>query len=105
MKLGRRWEAEKTVRNEVKAVKSMLDEVTSKPATAVNSVYSLLQDGYEILREYEDYIKSQYSQAQYEAWKTAEAILDRHRKLDLKKYGRSNIPPPANRKGYEGTQR
>src|SRR5262245_30130085 len=104
-KLGRRWEAEKTARDELKAVKNKLAEVTSKPATAVNSVYSPPQEGYEIPRANEEYIKSEYSQAHYEAWKTAEAILDRYRELDLKKYGRSHIPPPVNRNGYEETQR
>ena len=104
-KVGRRWSAEKAARDELKAAKNQLAEVASRPATVENSVCSPPREGYKIPRANEEYIKNMYSPEQYEAWVTAEAILDHYRELDLKEFGRSNIPPSANRQGYEGTQR
>jgi hypothetical protein len=50
-------------------------------------------------------IQSPRANAEYEAWLRTEAILDRYRELDLKEFGRSNIPPSESRQGYEGTRR
>src|SRR5262245_11638022 len=104
-KVGRRWIVEKAARDELTAAKNKLAEVASKPTSVVNSVCSPPKEGYRIPRVREEYIKAEYSKAQYDAWVTAEAILDHYRELDLKEFGRSNIPPSANRQGYEGTQR
>ena len=104
-KVGRRWIAEKAVRDELTAAKNKLAEVASKPTSVANSVCSPPKEGYKIPRAKEEYIKAEYSKAQYDAWVTAEAILDHYRELDLKEFGRSNIPPSVNRQGYEGTQR
>src|ERR1700733_11414006 len=93
--VSRKWIEEKAARDELKAAKNRLAEQLARQAAVENSSCSPPKND----------IQSQRANAEHEVWLGMGAVLDRYRELDLKEFGRSNIPPSESRQGYEGTRR